>query len=89
MKIIETDLPGCRIIEPRVFGDSRGEFFESWNKPRWAEAGLDFDVVQSNVSISSRGVEPRVRNRWQHTRGILISLLRSRVWHQELTQHRR
>ena len=39
MKLIDAGL-GCRIIEPQVFGDSRGVFFESWNRRRWAEQGL-------------------------------------------------
>ena len=54
MKLIETDLPGCLIIEPRVFGDERGFFYESWNKAKLAEVGLTVDFVQGNVSASSR-----------------------------------
>ena len=56
MKLIETSLPGCKLIEPQVFADSRGAFYESWNKVRWAQLGLDVDFVQSNVSMSERGV---------------------------------
>ncbi|WP_230279977.1 dTDP-4-dehydrorhamnose 3,5-epimerase [Croceicoccus sp. Ery15] len=56
MNIVETRLPGVLIIEPRVFGDERGFFMESWNKARFAEAGLDIDFVQDNHSRSSRGV---------------------------------
>ena len=56
MKRIETDLPGCLILEPRVFGDERGFFYESWNQARFADAGLDVRFVQGNVSSSVRGV---------------------------------
>ena len=50
MKRIETDLPGCVVLEPRVFSDERGYFYESWNQTRFAELGIDARFVQSNVS---------------------------------------
>ncbi|MBO9581954.1 MAG: dTDP-4-dehydrorhamnose 3,5-epimerase [Sphingobium sp.] len=56
MNIIETAIPGLLIIEPRVFGDDRGFFMESWNAKSFAAAGLDLDFVQDNHSRSSRGV---------------------------------
>ena len=56
MKVIETDLPGCLVIEPRVFGDDRGFFFESFNHDRLREHGLQPAFVQGNVSSSVRGV---------------------------------
>jgi len=80
MKIIEADLPGCKIIEPRVFGDGRGAFFESWNKPRWAEAGLDLDFVQSNVSISGRGVLRGLHYQWPQPQGKLVSVLEGEAY---------
>ena len=80
MKIIETDLPGCKIIEPQVFGDSRGAFYESWNKPRWAQAGLDLDFVQSNVSISERGVLRGLHYQWPQPQGKLVSVLEGEVY---------
>ena len=43
MKVIETALPGALIIEPQVFGDARGFFYESYNKAKWQEAGIDAD----------------------------------------------
>jgi dTDP-4-dehydrorhamnose 3,5-epimerase len=46
MNIVETGLPGVLIIEPRVFGDARGFFLESWNRQSFADAGLDLDFVQ-------------------------------------------
>ena len=56
MNIIETAIPGVLIIEPKVFGDERGFFMESWNARAFAEAGIDIDFVQDNHSRSSRGV---------------------------------
>ena len=56
MKIIKTPIKGLLVINPRVFGDDRGYFFESWSKQSFAEAGLDLDFVQDNQSISSKGV---------------------------------
>ena len=52
MKIEETALPGVLVLEPRRFGDERGFFSESWNRRRMADAGLDFDFVQDNHSLS-------------------------------------
>lgn len=56
MNVIDTKLEGVKIIEPRVFGDERGFFMESWNAARFAEAGLDIQFVQDNHSRSNRGV---------------------------------
>jgi dTDP-4-dehydrorhamnose 3,5-epimerase len=56
MKFIATGIEGVTLIEPRVFGDDRGFFLESWNAAAFREAGLDLDFVQDNHSRSSRGV---------------------------------
>ena len=56
MKVIDTPLPGVNLIEPRVFGDDRGFFLESWNARAFADAGLDLDFVQDNHSRSARHV---------------------------------
>lgn len=56
MKIVECNILGPLIIEPRVFGDDRGFFFESWNAAAFAEAGLDLNFVQDNQSRSQKGV---------------------------------
>jgi dTDP-4-dehydrorhamnose 3,5-epimerase len=56
MKIIETDLPGCVVLEPQVFSDSRGFFFESFNTDKLATHGLQPRFVQGNVSSSAQGV---------------------------------
>jgi len=57
MNIIKTNLPDVLIIEPKVFEDERGFFFESFNKRDWLEAtGLECDFVQDNHSRSTKGV---------------------------------
>jgi dTDP-4-dehydrorhamnose 3,5-epimerase len=56
MNVIETALPGVMLIEPKVFGDDRGFFLESWNAAAFAAAGLDLTFVQDNHSRSARGV---------------------------------
>lgn len=56
MKIIPAEIPGPLIIEPRVFGDTRGFFLESWNQAAFHEAGLDLEFVQDNHSRSQKGV---------------------------------
>lgn len=53
MAIIKTDLKDVYIIEPKVFGDARGYFFESYSKQRMDDAGLMFDFVQDNQSFSA------------------------------------
>jgi dTDP-4-dehydrorhamnose 3,5-epimerase len=80
MKVIDVGLGGCRIIEPQVFGDSRGAFYESWNKARWAEHGLDLDFVQSNVSRSERGVLRGLHYQWPQPQGKLVSVLEGEVY---------
>jgi len=80
MKLAETDLPGVMLVEPQVFGDSRGEFFEAWNKPRWAERGLDLDFVQSNVSRSQRGVLRGLHYQWPQPQGKLVGVLEGEVY---------
>jgi dTDP-4-dehydrorhamnose 3,5-epimerase len=56
MNVIETAIPGPVIIEPRVFGDARGFFMETWNAAGFAAAGLDLTFVQDNHSRSQKGV---------------------------------
>jgi dTDP-4-dehydrorhamnose 3,5-epimerase len=56
VKVMETRLPGVRIIEPRVFRDGRGFFLESWHAERYADIGIDKPFVQDNASFSARGV---------------------------------
>lgn len=54
MNVIETDLEGVCILEPRIFGDSRGWFTESWSKRTMEEAGLHYEFLQDNHSYSAQ-----------------------------------
>jgi len=56
MEIIKTQIEGLLVINPKIFGDDRGHFFESWSKESFTENGLDLDFVQDNQSLSSKGV---------------------------------
>jgi dTDP-4-dehydrorhamnose 3,5-epimerase len=56
MEIIETSLPGVLLIKPRVFGDARGFFVETFSATRYAAHGMAGPFVQDNVSLSQRGV---------------------------------
>lgn len=80
MKIIETSLPGVKVIEPAVFGDDRGFFFESWNAERYAEHGMPASFVQSNVSSSARGVLRGLHYQWPNPQGKLVSVLQGEVY---------
>lgn len=55
MKITTTDIEGLLVIEPRIFNDDRGYFYESYSKAKFAEAGVDVDFVQDNQSFSHKG----------------------------------
>lgn len=56
MNVIKTSIEGLLVIEPRVFPDGRGYFFESWSERKFADAGLQLNFVQDNQSMSQRGV---------------------------------
>jgi dTDP-4-dehydrorhamnose 3,5-epimerase len=80
MKIVDTSLAGCKLIDPVVHGDERGSFFEGWNQAAWARQGLDLTFVQSNVSVSRRGVLRGLHYQWPHPQGKLVSVLEGEVY---------
>ena len=80
MKVTETRLPGCVVVEPRVFGDDRGSFFESFNLDRLAEHGLAPRFVQGNVSSSQRGVLRGLHYQWPNPQGKYVSVVEGEVW---------
>ena len=80
MNFFLTDLPGVLIIEPRVFGDERGFFMESWNRERYAAAGLDVDFVQDNLSFSRRGVLRGLHFQNPNAQGKLVQVLQGEVF---------
>jgi dTDP-4-dehydrorhamnose 3,5-epimerase len=80
MKVIETDLAGVLVVEPQVFGDARGFFYESYNREKFLQAGIDASFVQSNVSRSSKGVLRGLHYQWPHPQGKLVSVLEGEVY---------
>lgn len=80
MKLIETDLPGCVVIEPQVFGDARGFFYESFNHDKLAAHGLAPRFVQGNVSSSARGVLRGLHYQWPNPQGKYVSVIEGEVW---------
>lgn len=80
MKIVKTDLEGCVVIEPKVFGDDRGFFFESFNLPKLDEAGIRPTFVQGNVSSSRRGVLRGLHYQWPNPQGKYVSVVEGEVW---------
>lgn len=80
MKVIQTDLPGCLVIEPKVFGDERGFFLETWNRERYAQHGVGPDFVQSNLSRSGRGVLRGLHYQWPNPQGKLVSVQEGEVY---------
>ncbi len=80
MKKIETAIPDVFLLEPRVFGDDRGFFYESWNKKTLASVGLDVDFVQDNHSKSQRGVLRGLHYQIQHPQGKLVRVVAGEVF---------
>ena len=80
MKVIETTLPGVIVIEPKVFGDQRGFFQETYHAQRYREAGLDVTFVQDNHSRSRRGVLRGLHYQMIQMQGKLVSVTRGEVF---------
>jgi len=75
MKVIETRLPGVLIIEPRIFGDSRGFFLETWNHERYRAVGFpNVAFVQDNHSRSQKGVLRGLHFQLNHPQGKLVQV---------------
>ncbi|MGA8864060.1 MAG: dTDP-4-dehydrorhamnose 3,5-epimerase [Gallionella sp.] len=80
MRVIHTAIPELLIIEPRVFGDDRGFFFESFNRSRVAElTGRDADFVQDNHSHSAQNVLRGLHYQIQHPQGKLVRVVQGAV----------
>ncbi|MBH8613405.1 dTDP-4-dehydrorhamnose 3,5-epimerase [Pseudomonas mohnii] len=80
MNVVTTDLPGVLIIEPKVFGDERGFFYESFNAKAFEEAtGLTTTFVQDNHSRSQKGVLRGLHYQLQNTQGKLVRVTAGEV----------
>ncbi len=81
MKIITTDIAEALIIEPQVFGDDRGFFFESFNQKRWQEQiGMDVSFVQHNHSCSEQNVLRGLHYQIKQTQAKLVRVIHGEVF---------
>lgn len=80
MRVIETQLPGCWVLEPKVFSDERGCFYETWNKKLFADLGLDLEFKQANISVSTRGVLRGLHYQWPRPQGKLVHVLEGEAY---------
>ena len=80
MKAIATEIPDLLIIEPKVFGDARGFFLESYNRRALAELGLEQDFVQDNHSRSAKGVLRGLHYQVQQPQGKLVRVVAGAVY---------
>lgn len=82
MKVIETDIPDVKIIEPAVFGDERGFFMETWNQKRFEElvTGKPTQFVQDNHSKSKKGILRGLHYQTENTQGKLVRVVSGEVF---------
>ncbi len=80
MKIIETELPGVYVIEPRLFEDSRGHFLETYQDLRYREHGIEERFVQDNLSWSSHGVLRGLHYQLGRPQAKLVTVVRGTIF---------
>ncbi len=81
MNVVATAIPDVLILEPKVFGDERGFFYESFNRRAFAAAtGVETDFVQDNHSRSARGVLRGLHYQLQHAQGKLVRVIAGEVF---------
>jgi dTDP-4-dehydrorhamnose 3,5-epimerase len=81
MQVIDTAIPDCKIIEPKVFGDARGSFMESFNAKLFAEnIAPNVSFVQDNQSISQRGVLRGLHYQIEQAQGKLVRVIEGEVF---------
>jgi dTDP-4-dehydrorhamnose 3,5-epimerase len=80
MQIITTAIPDVLVLEPRVFGDERGFFFESWNQREFARLALPTHFVQDNHSKSARGILRGLHYQTQQVQGKLVRVVAGEVF---------
>ena len=80
MKISDIPIAGARLVEPRVFGDHRGFFLETWNERDYAAAGIVARFVQDNHSMSRRGTLRGLHYQLPHTQGKLVRVVSGAVF---------
>ena len=80
MNIRCCELPGLLVFEPKVFGDARGFFMETWNQRRYQEAGIPDTFVQDNISVSRQGALRGLHFQNPNPQGKLVSVLQGEVF---------
>ena len=80
MKVILTPIKDLVVIEPKVFGDERGYFYEAYNKNTFHELGLDYDFVQDNQSFSKKGVLRGLHFQKQYPQAKLVRVIEGEVF---------
>lgn len=80
MKFEQSPLADVIVVQPKVFGDERGFFLESWNQDAFAEAGFDWQFVQDNHSRSSRGILRGLHFQTEHAQGKLVRVVSGAVF---------
>ena len=80
MKITETSIPDVKLIEPKVFGDERGFFMETWNERAFREAGIDATFVQHNHSRSVKNTLRGLHYQIKQPQGKLVRVTRGEVF---------
>ena len=80
MKIVETPLDGLVLIEPTVFGDARGYFYEMYHRRAYQNAGIDVEFVPDNRSASQQGVLRGLHFQKKNPQGKLVTALRGEVF---------
>jgi len=80
MKFVETPLKDVFLLEPRVFGDQRGFFMETWNIETFSQAGFDLKFAQDNHSRSAQGILRGLHYQTEHTQGKLVRVTAGEVF---------
>jgi dTDP-4-dehydrorhamnose 3,5-epimerase len=80
MQVTKTDIPDVLVVDPRVFGDDRGFFLETYSSARYAEAGIPASFVQDNLSRSARGVLRGLHMQHPSGQGKLVHVLEGEVF---------
>ena len=80
MQILETSLPGVLLIEPRIFSDDRGFFYESYHEKKYWDLGLQDRFVQDNHSQSTQGTLRGLHYQLQHPQGKLVRVVQGEVF---------
>ena len=80
MEVFDTELPGVLVLEPKVFGDARGFFLETWNRVHYEQAGIQAEFVQDNLSFSGKGTLRGLHFQNPNAQGKLVQVIQGEVY---------